>query len=154
LGGDELPLWGGGVVRAAEGADRPPGSSPPVKPEDRWAAAVTHAARVLAEAIGAASIAAVTRSGRTAHLLSRERTRLPVFAFSPDAGVCQRLALWWGVVPVQQPLATDKVLSAESMCNYLVRTGRVQQGYRVVIASVHQDGGGSPPGVLVQIADR
>ena len=82
------------IVRAAENADPPrcPSPAPDVN-RATPVAAVTHAGRVLADAIDAVAIAAVTRTGRTAQLLSQERARLPVYAFTPDVAVCRRLAL-------------------------------------------------------------
>src|SRR5689334_11790449 len=94
------------IVRAAEAAELP---------ERRWtdgdrrahgqAAAVTHAARVLAEDLRACAIVGVTRTGRTAQLLSHGRVRVPVYAFSATEQTCRRLALWWGVTPVLTTLA-------------------------------------------------
>jgi pyruvate kinase len=141
------------IVRAAESADPPrcPAPAPAVQPSTLPAAAVTHAARVLAEAIGAVGIAAVTRSGRTAHLLSRERPRLPIYAFSPDAGVCRGLALWWGIVPIHQPLAIDEMLSAEAMGKYLVRIGAARPGDRVVVAGVHDQASEGLPDVVAHL---
>src|SRR5262249_17288310 len=71
------------------------------------AAAVTHAARVLAQDLSASAIIGISRTGQTAELLSRGRGRVPVYAFTPDPGVAQRLALWWGITPVVQPLAGE-----------------------------------------------
>jgi pyruvate kinase len=141
------------IVRAAESADRPrcPAPEPPIEVGTAPASAVTHAACVLAEAIGAVGIAAVTRSGRTAHLLSRERSRLPVYAFSPDAGVCRGLALWWGILPIHQPLAIDEMLSAEAMGKYLVRTGAARPGDQLVVVGVHDQTGDRFPGMVAHL---
>jgi pyruvate kinase len=128
------------IVRAAEGAVpprclvQPAAAEPLTEPM-----AVTHAARVLAEAIGAVGVAAVTRTGRTAQLLSRERPRLPIYAFSPDAGVCRRLALWWGITAINHPLATNERLTDVALGEYLVRTGAARPGARVVVVSVHDE---------------
>jgi pyruvate kinase len=129
------------IVRAAESAglfeprrgrrraDRPPGESS--------AAAVTHAARVLAEDVGASAIVGVTRTGMTAHLLSRGRAPAPIYAFSPDERVCRRLALWWGVTPVHQPLAPDLEGTISAMEHHLLASGVATAGETVVVASSH-----------------
>jgi pyruvate kinase len=129
------------IVRAAESAglfeprrgrrreDRPPG--------ERSAFAVTHAARVLAEDVGAAAIVGVTRTGLTAHLLSRGRAPSPIYAFSPDERVCGRLALWWGVTPVHQPIAGDLEGTISCMERYLLDSGAAHSGDNVVIAGSH-----------------
>ena len=140
------------IVRAAEGADPPRYSSSTREvPAESPAAAVTHAARTLAEAIGAVGIAAVTRSGRTAHLLSRERTRLTVYAFSPDPSVCRRLALWWGIVPVHQPLANAEMLTAETIAKHLLHRGAGRPGDRLVVVGVHDEPSEGPPGVVTHV---
>jgi len=141
------------IVRAAEDAAPPRYSSPDreVQSVAMPAAAVTRAARVLAEAIGAVGIAAVTRSGRTAHLLSRERPRLTVYAFSPDAGVCRSLALWWGIVPVHEPLANAEMLSAETIGKHLLRTAAARPGDRLVVVAVHDEPSEGPPGMVAHV---
>jgi pyruvate kinase len=102
-----------------------------------YAAAVTHAARILAEDLGASAIVGVTRSGLTAELLSRERARVPVFAFSPNAEVCRRLALWWGITPVKQDLADDLQTNIDSMERYLVESQMAASASTIVITGSH-----------------
>jgi pyruvate kinase len=108
--------------------------------EDRprgYAAAVTHAARVLAEDLDASAIVGITRSGLTAEFLSRGRARVPIFAFTPDAEVAQRLALWWGVTPVHQDLADDLQSNIDVMERYLVEHESAAVADTVVIAGSH-----------------
>jgi pyruvate kinase len=141
------------IVKAAETAAPPRCPEPiaTVQPSMEPAAAVTHAARVLAESIGAVGIAAVTRSGRTAQLLSRERPRLPIYAFSPDTGVCRRLALWWGIVAIDQPLAINEMLTADALGKHLVRAGAARPGDRLVVVSVRDKADESPRDVVTQL---
>ncbi len=125
------------IVRAAEGAELPERSWGGVQRPQGHAAAVTHAARVLAEDLKACAIVGITRTGRTADLLSRERPHVPVFAFSPDAAVCRRLALWWGVSPVHQPLERSLTGNIGAMQDYLLRVGFAQAGDTVVVTGSH-----------------
>ena len=83
--------------------------------------------------------------------MREERPRLPVYAFSPEADVCRRLALWWGIVPVHQPLALDEMLSAEAMGKHLVQTGAARPGDRVVVVAVHDEAREDRPGVVAQV---
>jgi pyruvate kinase len=127
------------IVRAAESADL---FEPRLarRREDRPsgdAAAVTHAARVLAEGLEASAIVGVTRTGLTAELLSRGRARAPIYAFSPDERVCQRLALWWGVSPVHQQLAGDLEGTITAMERHLRTAEAAQPGETVVVAGSH-----------------
>jgi pyruvate kinase len=102
-----------------------------------YAAAVTHAARVLAEDLSASAIIGVTRSGLTAELLSRERARVPIFAFSPDEAVCRRLALWWGVTPVQHEVAHDLQANIDAMEEHLVEQEAAAMAETLVITGSH-----------------
>jgi pyruvate kinase len=138
------------IVRSAEGTARPR-TVEPVAESQRGsddAAAVTHAARVLAERIGAVAVVAMTRSGRTAQLLSSERGVVPIYAFTPDAGAYRRLALWWGVTPIHQPLQAGDILSTERMSAHLRRTGVGAEGDRVVAVGVRGADPGEPLGVV------
>src|SRR5204862_4729840 len=127
-----------GIVRAAESSEASPlvGRGRDERPRG-YAAAVTHAARVLAEDLDASAIVGITRSGLTAELLSRGRARVPIYAFSPDPDVCRRLALWWGITPVHQPLAEDLEANIESMERYLMEHEAAQMAETVVITGSH-----------------
>jgi pyruvate kinase len=59
--------------------------------------AVVRAGVALAREADARAIAVYTRSGASALRLSLERPRAPIHAFTPDAAVCRRLAIAWGV---------------------------------------------------------
>ena len=61
--------------------------------------AVSHAARALTEEASVQSIVVFTRSGTSAHLISKDRPRTPILAYTPSERVYRQLALWWGVWP-------------------------------------------------------
>ncbi len=63
------------------------------------AQAISEAARTLADAARVRAIVVFTRSGATAHLISKERPSVPIIAFTPDDAVARCLALWWGIAP-------------------------------------------------------
>jgi pyruvate kinase len=144
------------IVRAAEALPAPSGSRTTGEPgsDDVDADAITHAACVLAERIRARAIVGVTRTGRTAHLLSRERANVPIYAFCTDVRVCRRLALWWGVSPVYQALRTGDILSTDSMTEHLVRSGGGQPGDWIVAVGVHNLNGAEASGVLAHRVPR
>lgn len=127
------------IVRAAESAEAMPaliGRARDDRPRG-YAAAVAHAARVLAEDLEATAIVGVTRTGLTAELLSRGRAKVPIFAFSPDAEVCRRLALWWGVSPIHQNLAADLEANIQAMERYLLEHLSAHVADTVVITGSH-----------------
>src|SRR5579884_1336983 len=70
------------------------------QPQHLWrtqAHAVSHAARALSEEASVRAIVVFTRSGASAHLISKDRPRVPILAYTPSEEVYRRLALWWGV---------------------------------------------------------
>jgi pyruvate kinase len=126
------------IVRAAESAEAAPhtGRARDDRPRG-YAAAVTHAARVLAEDLEATAVVGITRTGLTAELLSRGRTKVPIFAFSPDQDVCRRLALWWGISAIQHHLAADLEANIDAMETYLVEHQSAEVADTVVITGSH-----------------
>jgi pyruvate kinase len=132
------------IVRAAESSDVMPSNVGRGR-DDRprgYAAAVTHAARVLAEDLDASAIVGVTRSGLTAEMLSRERARVPVYGFTPDQQVARRLALWWGITPVHQALPDNLEATIEVMERHLLDHEFVVPTDTVVITGSHPFGVG------------
>lgn len=123
------------IVRSAEAAATEPGRHYPPSGRrfGRQAAAIAHAARVLAEDLGAAAILGHTRTGKTAHLLSSGRPAVPIYAFSASREVCRQLALWWGVAPVHLSLASDLEANVAGMKRALLSTGRIAESDLLVI---------------------
>jgi len=74
--------------------------------------ALAEAACRIAKEIGACGIAAFTMTGSTARFVSQQRPAVPIFALTPNAATLRRLALLWGVVPVQLPVfaSTDEMI--------------------------------------------
>lgn len=103
------------------------------RPPDH-AHAMSRAACELAQDLDAAAVVVFTRSGYSAHLVSKERPSVPVFAFTREEAVYRRLALWWGV----NPLLADLPSSAAGMLSladrYLTERGLLSPGDAVVVA--------------------
>lgn len=108
--------------------------------EDRagHAGALVAAALTLAGRGHAEAIVAVTRSGRTARLLSALRPGAPIHAIAPSPEVARRLALWWGVRPQVMDLGGELVPLA-ALASRLRARGALPPGATVVLVSVNPD---------------
>ncbi len=95
--------------------------------------AVSHAARALSEEASVRAIVVFTRSGLSAHLISKDRPRTPILAYTPSERVYHQLALWWGVRSYSIPLqGTTEDLIA--VVDQLLQDNQlIQHGEHVVI---------------------
>ncbi|MBV8082733.1 MAG: pyruvate kinase [Candidatus Eremiobacteraeota bacterium] len=103
--------------------------------------AISHAACSITESIDVRCIAAFTRTGFSARIVSKDRPKVPIYAYAPDESIGRRLTLDWGVVPCLVTFrgSTDKLIA--SVEADLVRRAAVSPGEAVVIV------GGTPMGV-------
>ncbi len=101
--------------------------------------AVCHAAATLAREVGAGAIAAYTRSGRTAQILSRLRPAVPIVALCERPATARQLALWRGVMPiVVEPAPGDDI--AESIPRELRAKGVMREGGGVIVVGAAPGG--------------
>ncbi|MFM8267759.1 MAG: pyruvate kinase [Ilumatobacteraceae bacterium] len=68
---------------------------------DRIARALTHAAAMAADDIGASAILCCSRGGRTVRAMARFRPTARLIGLASDPAVIRSFALSWGVVPMQ-----------------------------------------------------
>lgn len=110
-------------------------------PTGSTARALTHAAVDVANGIGASYLIAFTETGRSARLISRWHSDIPLLAFTPNPRVRSQLSLCWGVETflVSQVRHTDDMVVQVDKA--LLDIGRASVGQRVVIVA------GVPPGV-------
>jgi pyruvate kinase len=97
------------------------------------AQAVSDAARALAEETSVKAIVVLTRSGLSAQLISKDRPRTPIFAYTPSMQVYRRLPLWWGVKSHLVSISgnTEELIGAVE--KRLLDDQLVQKGDHVVI---------------------
>lgn len=82
--------------------------------------AISCAAVEIACEINSTAIVTATMSGMTARMVARHRPHIPIVAVTPDQATLVRLALVWGVTPVQvKPFETT-----DDMVRMMVRTAR------------------------------
>jgi len=95
--------------------------------------AVSHAARALSEEASVKAIVVFTRSGTSAHLISKDRPPRPILAYTPSERVYRQLALWWGVWPhcIEMHGSTEALI--EAVARRLLEDQLVQSGDHVVI---------------------
>ena len=103
--------------------------------------AITLAAAEVADFVEARYVCVFTESGDSARRMSRLRFRIPMKAFTPDAGIQRRMALTWGI----ESFLGDRVTHTDAMYNQvddaLLDHGLAEVGDKVVVIS------GSPPGI-------
>jgi pyruvate kinase len=95
--------------------------------------AMAMAARELAESLGADAIAVFTRGGNSAKVMSHQRPATPVYAFTDNPSVCQRLALWYGVTPILTQLSEDSTAMVTHGLQELRLRRMVAPGASVVV---------------------
>ena len=97
--------------------------------------AVTSASCLVADELEAKVIVAFTQSGATARLVSRQRPRTRIIAFTPIPETYRRLSLVWGVIPRVIDLSrnTDEMVARAE--DTLCETGLAKEGDTIVIIS-------------------
>jgi pyruvate kinase len=101
--------------------------------------ALCEAAVTLAERGDAQAIVAVTRGGSTARRLSALRPRMPILATTDRSETARRLAIYWGVAPVQTDIGENVDLSGTLVTRELVARGLVAPGSTVVLVNIHDN---------------
>ena len=106
-----------------------------------FASAMAKSAAEAARNLGLDTIVAFTESGGTALLLSKYRPPAAIMAFATRPEIRQRMALYWGVTPIEfdRRDSTDRMLAAAE--KYLEKAGICERGEGVVMVA------GVPPNV-------
>lgn len=106
---------------------------PPKHQRQSQERAVSQAARALSEEASVKAIVVFTQSGNTARLISQDRPRTPILAFTPSERVYRQLALWWGVWPhcIEMQGFTDELM--DHVGKHLIGAHLINAGEHVVI---------------------
>lgn len=95
--------------------------------------ATSEACGQLAQKVGASSIFVATHNGLAALILAKQRRQTPTFGVSDNPAALQRMALYWGVIPVPHVAGS----SHEAMINALLQRdggfAKLTPGDRVVV---------------------
>ena len=95
--------------------------------------AVARAACSLADGLKAHAIAVLTRSGVTAHRVSKSRPAVPILALTKNERIARRLKLWWGVVPVLADLPQVTVDSYGVIERVLLEKGLANLDDKIIV---------------------
>lgn len=96
---------------------------------------IGRAACSMAERLDARAIITSTRSGYTARLISRFRPRVRIIAVTPSKRVFNRLAMVWGITPIQVETTQDTDEMIEKSIRSVREEGYVDSGDRVVVTA-------------------
>lgn len=95
--------------------------------------AIAHAACSMAVDMKAKAIAAFTKSGSTARLISQFRPPTPIIALTQHMHVYRQMALCWGVVPLMLTEVTDSEGTLSLVEESLLKQGFVEPGDSMII---------------------
>lgn len=97
--------------------------------------AISHATCTTAMDLGAAAIVTVSKSGKTARMISKYRPSCPIIGCSPIEKVCRQINLSWGVQPLLIPEENNVDDLFEDAVNAAQRKGYVKNGEITVITA-------------------
>ena len=108
---------------------------------------ISFSACEVAYALKAGCIVANTRTGLTAHRVSKYRSPVPIIALTYDAPVMNRLSLLWGVYPhrVRKLSTTAEIFAAARAA--AMNSGTVREGDKIVVVC----GDPSTPGGMTDL---
>ena len=97
--------------------------------------AISHATCTTAQDLGAVAIITVSKSGRTARMISKYRPECPIISGTTDETVRRQMNLSWGVVPIM----VDEKDNTDELFDHVVNVARsrglVKNGDLVVITA-------------------
>lgn len=96
---------------------------------------ISHAACQMAEENGASAIICLTNRGRTALLLSRFRSRVPVIAYTERMDALRYLNIVWGVQGELIDNVEDTDTTLEMAAELAIKTGYIKKGDTVVFTA-------------------
>jgi pyruvate kinase len=123
------------IIDAVESSEHWRPASRVVEPKDRrFSGAIARAAVAIAADFDIKAIAVFTESGRSAHLVSANRPNSVIVALSRHPRVLRRLALRWGVIPIDTEWheSLDAMVAVAKQC--LVNNGFAAPGDSIAVA--------------------
>lgn len=114
-----------------------------LQPQNRVsvARALTASAIQVGEFIGAKYLIAFSETGRSARLMARHRSQIPILTYTPLPRVLRQLSLLWGVTPYLVGVVHHTDEMVDQVDRDLIAHGLANEGELVVIVA------GVPPGI-------
>lgn len=97
--------------------------------------AISHATCTTAHDLSASAIVTLTKSGKTARMVSKYRPNCPIIGCSPYEKVCRQLNLSWGITPLVISLEEDTDLLFDHAIDASESAGLVNPGEITVITA-------------------
>jgi pyruvate kinase len=97
--------------------------------------AISYASCATAADLTAAAIITATTSGATARRVARYRPKTPIIAISPNEANLRMLQLFWGVIPLQCPLAQTMDEQTLLVVQTALKAGLIEPDDLVVITA-------------------
>lgn len=97
--------------------------------------AISYATCSTAHDLDAAAIITVTKSGKTAHMISKYRPSSPIIGCATHPHVCRQLNLCWGVIPIQTKEEQDTFELFEHSLEEAQAAGVLKKGDVTVITA-------------------
>lgn len=97
--------------------------------------AISHTACLMAGDLNATSIVTVTKSGRTARIISKYRPQSPIIGGCMSDKVCRQLNLSWGVIPLKVEEKQDADELFDHVLERSKEAGLIQEGDTVVLTA-------------------
>jgi len=111
-----------------------------------------HAAVGLADSISKSLLVVFTRSGATAHQAALLRPKAPIFAFTPDSGICTKLTLSRGVRSFEVPFEETPRETIAAAVKFLRHERDVQVGTPLIVVSDLLQEGHAVDSIMVEHA--
>lgn len=122
------------IIDEAEKAGSRTRAGRPQKAEDlSFPEAVCNAAFHASKSINAQAIVVFTQTGSTASMISKFRPSANIFGLTPHSRVMNRMALYWGVQPLQMPEIANLEQLIEELEKLLLKIKLVSAGDKLII---------------------
>jgi pyruvate kinase len=97
--------------------------------------AIGHAVRLISKSMDIDGIVVMSESGATARVVSHYRPNVIIYGMSPHIKICNRMALFWGVVPIQTKSfksTDDMIINAEKI---LIKKKLMKKGETFILTA-------------------